>query len=67
MKNLPNDRKTYVQQGQIFFLRPQESVRKNMNNEIVETDKKIRLQQDQLYTLQHQFQLYRQQEQAEKR
>ncbi len=38
-----------------------------MNNEIVETDKKIRLQQDQLYTLQHQFQLYRQQEQAEKR
>jgi uncharacterized coiled-coil protein SlyX len=67
MKNLPKDRKTYVQQGQIFFLRPQESVRKDMNNEIVETDKKIRLQQDQLYTLQHQFQLYRQQEQAEKR
>lgn len=62
MDKLPKDRKTYVQKGSIFFLQPQDQIRKERGNELCEAYKKLQIDQERLYELQHSFQLYREQE-----
>ncbi|KAL0486715.1 hypothetical protein AKO1_001609, partial [Acrasis kona] len=66
LNNLPNDRKTYVLKGNIYFLNPLEQVKEESGKELQKMHSTLKKDQDDLYKLQHSFQLYRQQESANK-